>query len=116
MNLKEHIEQLRQSSAKDLAELKDLKALEALRIKYLGRNGAITAALDKLREVAKEERAAAGKAANEVKTWLVTEIEALQAQFTAQTAGPAKQIDITLPGRRLHIGKLHPLTQVTDRL
>ena len=116
MNLKEQIEQLRQNAAKDLAEIKDLKALEAFRVKYLGRNGAVTAVLEGLRNATKEEKPILGKLSNELKTWLAGELESWHSKLSAQSAGPAKQIDITLPGRRPHIGKLHPLTQVTDQL
>lgn len=116
MNLKEQLEQIRQNAAKELAELKDHKGLEALRVKYLGRNGALTAALDKLREAAKEERPTLGKLSNEVKTWLSGELEKLQRKLGEQERRSDTNLDLTLPGRRPHVGKLHPLTQVTDRL
>jgi len=116
MNLKEELEQLRKSAAIDLDDVTDPKSLEAVRVKYVGRNGALTAALDKLREVPKEEKPVVGKLSNEIKTWLAGELEALQAKLGAQARGAGQHVDITLPGRRPHVGKLHPLTQIAERI
>src|SRR5438552_9356694 len=91
MSLKEQIEQLRQSAARDLAEIKDLKALEAFRVKYVGRNGAVTAVLEGLRNATKEEKPILGKLSNELKTWLAGELESWHAKLSAQSVGPAKQ-------------------------
>jgi phenylalanyl-tRNA synthetase alpha chain len=116
MSLKEQLENIRKEAATDLAAVTDAKSLEAVRVKYVGRNGALTAALDKLREVPKEERPVVGKLSNEIKTWFAAELEALQARLAAQSQRAESKVDITLPGRRPHIGKLHPLTQMTERI
>lgn len=115
MNLKERLEQIRQQATTELAGANDAQAVESLRVKYLGRNGALTAALDRMREVPKEEKPLVGKLANEIKNWLTSEIENRRSQLGTK-ARAGKAIDITLPGRMPHVGKLHPLTQVTDRL
>ena len=100
-----------------LSEAKDAGALEALRVKYLGRRGALTERFVALRDPAlpPEERSLLGKKLNEMKQRLE---EALAKQGGAlQAAGPRgdKTIDLTLPGHLSEIGRLHPITQTINR-
>jgi phenylalanyl-tRNA synthetase alpha chain len=97
----------------------DPAALEAARIEYLGAaKGRLKAVQKGLGQVAKEEKPAAGKRFNEVKSAIEAAFEAAQQRATA--AGAAKQsgsqFDPTLPGRPLRIGRLHPLTQTIEEL
>ena len=98
-----------------LAAADDADALEGWRVRYLSRKGgALSAAMDVIGKLAREERPAYGQAANEVKTSLETAFaerqealkqEALQAELVGGT------VDITLPGRPPSIGHLHITTQ-----
>jgi phenylalanyl-tRNA synthetase alpha chain len=97
----------------------DQAALEEARVRYLGRKGALAAILRGLADLDQAERPAIGKAANEVK-------QKLEAAFTAQreaiearareAALAAEQVDVTLPGRPVTMGRLHPSTQILRRI
>src|SRR5438132_6311036 len=97
----------------------DTAALEAARIEFLGAaKGRLKNVQKGLGAVAKEDKPAAGKRFNEVKS----EIEAAfaAAQQRISSAGVAKkegtQFDPTLPGQRLRLGRLHPITQTIEEL
>jgi phenylalanyl-tRNA synthetase alpha chain len=108
------LNQLRADALAQLAPIWDAAPLEEWRVKFLGRKGALAALMEKLGALPKEERAAAGKLANETK-------RALEAAYHAKT-GAMKQralsetlesepLDVTLPGRPVQRGRLHPATQ-----
>jgi phenylalanyl-tRNA synthetase alpha chain len=98
------------------ANIPSSDALEALRIKYLGRKGLISALFDGIKDVPAAERREYGKALNELKNLATTRLDELQRTFTS--ARPAQTIDPTLPGRKDITGGLHPLTimlnEITD--
>jgi phenylalanyl-tRNA synthetase alpha chain len=92
----------------------DSAALDAWRIRYLGRNGMLTGILRGLRNVPEDDRRAVGAAANALKQRLeealaAREQEQRRAELDAGLAAAA--IDVTLPGRSPNIGRLHPVTQ-----
>jgi len=111
-------EKLTQTRAKieaALASAKDLPALEALRVSFLGKNGEITALLKSLGELPPEERRQAGQAANELRDWVTNAITQAKTEITASQQASAlatESIDVTLPGRRRKIGRLHPISTV----
>lgn len=97
----------------------DAAALEQVRVRYLGRKGSLAAILRGLADLSPAERPAVGKLANEVKerleAALATRREALQAAARA-AALAAERVDVTLPGRPVPMGRLHPSTQVLRRI
>ncbi|HZN33601.1 MAG TPA: phenylalanine--tRNA ligase subunit alpha [Pirellulaceae bacterium] len=97
----------------------DPPALEAARIEFLGAaKGRLKAVQKGLGAVAKEDKPAAGKRFNEVKSLVESAFEA--AQQRATVAGPAakggSQFDPTVPGAPLRLGRLHPITQTIEEL
>ena len=92
----------------------DLAALEQARVNYLGSNGKFTALMKQLGTLAKEEKPAAGKAINSAKVELEAALAQRRAELELKAALPQEPTDFTLPGRRRVLGKLHPLTQVTE--
>ncbi|HEX5814585.1 MAG TPA: phenylalanine--tRNA ligase subunit alpha, partial [Methylomirabilota bacterium] len=93
--------------------------LESLRVKYLGRSGALTQILKSLGTLPAEERPLVGAAANEAKRELESLLdarlaEALEAERRRQRE--RARPDLTLPGRRPPRGSLHPLTRVRDEI
>jgi phenylalanyl-tRNA synthetase alpha chain len=89
-------------------------ALEQARAAYLGVNGRFTALLKALGTLPKEERPAAGRVLNAVKTELETALAARREALALEAARPKHPTDFSLPGRRRYLGHLHPLTQVTE--
>jgi phenylalanyl-tRNA synthetase alpha chain len=116
--MKDALEQIRSEALAALAAGGDEGAVEALRIRYLGRKGALTGVMRQLRDVPAEQRPAMGALLNQIKD----EIEArINEALTASRAGARSQrarerIDISEPGRRPQLGRLHPLMQTMEQL
>ncbi len=108
-------EELRREWREASGSAHDPEALEALRVRFLGRKGAVTAAFDALKALPPEARAAAGKLLNALKDEIAAALEARREEvereaLQARLAG--ERCDLTLPGAWRPLGRLHPLTQV----
>jgi phenylalanyl-tRNA synthetase alpha chain len=87
--------------------------LETLRVKYLGRKGALTGILRGLGKLDPEVRRHVGQEANRAKEALEAALDqALRALKEAARRAAATSVDVTLPGRRLPRGRLHPLNRI----
>jgi phenylalanyl-tRNA synthetase alpha chain len=105
------LESAKAASLGEIAAASDAGAVEALRVKYIGRNGSIPALIKAMKDVPKEERPAFGKA---VQAWKA-EVEAALASKSAQApAAKAVSADLTLPGRWFGLGARHPLSRVVE--
>lgn len=102
---------LEQISAADSKE-----ALESVSVSFLGRKGLLTAFLRNIPSLPVDERPAAGKNGNLLKIKLEKVIRQARSGLEADAAGDAEGIDITLPGRMVKKGALHPVTQVIDEI
>ncbi len=116
MTLEEQIEPLKQSALTELRAAADLPALEQARVAYLGSQGKLTGLMKQLAALPKEEKPAAGKAINTAKTELESVLVERRTELELKAAQPKEPTDFTLPGRRRVLGKLHPLTQVTEEI
>jgi phenylalanyl-tRNA synthetase alpha chain len=97
----------------------DLRALDDVRVRYLGKSGVFTEQLKQLGKLPKEERPAAGQEINKAKQALQQRIEARkgeleQAALTQRLA--AERVDVSLPGRGAGQGGLHPVTRTMRRI
>ena len=113
------LEQLLEQAQSEVADSTDAKDLNDLRVKYLGRKGALTAHLKSLGKMPAEQRAAAGKQINQIKQALSASIESRQAELEAEsveTRLAGERLDVTLPGRGRNIGHLHPVTRTMRRM
>ncbi len=113
MNMKENLEQIRAQALAAIAA--DGVDLEALRVKYLGKKGELTAVLRGMGQLSAEERPIIGQVANEVRSTIedalaarkeVLAAEALEAQLVAE------RLDVTMPGTATRMGHTHPLNLV----
>jgi phenylalanyl-tRNA synthetase alpha chain len=108
------IEPLKQTAQAELNAAPDLAALEQTKGAWIGPNGKFTALMKQLGTLSKEEKPAAGKLINAAKVELEAALVARREELELKAALPKEPTDFTLPGRRRALGKLHPLTQVTD--
>ena len=113
--LEQQLQNIRAEAEAAFTGCSDVQSLDQLKSKYLGRGGIVTSLLEKLGTLPKEEKPRIGKLANEVKNALTAAITAKREEMEEKAAPSGPAVDITLPGRRHHIGKLHPLTQIFDR-
>jgi phenylalanyl-tRNA synthetase alpha chain len=110
------LEQLRDEALRKIGSASDEQALEAARVKYLGRSGSISAWGEQMKTFPKAEKPVVGKLLNEVRTAVTAAIETRGQQFQSQKeSGALAKIDISLPGTPHELGTLHPLTQMWDR-
>ena len=114
MPLLDEIEPLKQAALAELKAVADLAALEQAKGAWIGPHGRFTALMKQLGTLPKEEKPAAGKAVNAAKTELEAAVGARRSELELTAALPKEPTDFTLPGRRRAVGRLHPLTRVTD--
>jgi phenylalanyl-tRNA synthetase alpha chain len=110
------LEQLRVEALHEIGSASDEQALEAARIKFLGKSGSISAWGEQMRSLGKDEKPIVGKLLNEVRNAVTAALEARAANFRSQKESEAlARIDVSLPGTPYDIGALHPLTQMWER-
>ena len=114
MDLIKDIEPLKNAALAEMNAAGDLAALEQAKVSYLGSHGKFTALMKQLGSLPKEDRPAAGKLINVAKTELDSALEQRRVELELKASMPKEPADFTLPGRRRGIGRLHPLTQVTE--
>ena len=115
--MKEQLEAIRKSALESIAGTQSGAELEALRVKYLGKKGELTAVLKQMGKLSPEERPVMGQMANEVRAALEKAIEA-QSAILAEKALEAKleaeTVDVTIPGKKTELGHKHPMYTALD--
>ena len=117
--MKEKLDAIRAEALEAVAAADSLPALEVLRVKYLGRKGALTDVLRGLGQAPEAERPALGQAANEVKAAISQVLDERKTALEAQEAGKRAErnrIDLSLPGRKPRMGHMHLIPQVTEEI
>ncbi|CAH9018614.1 phenylalanine--tRNA ligase subunit alpha [Candidatus Nitrosacidococcus sp. I8] len=117
--MSESLDEIILLAKKAVLDVSDLESLDKVRIHYLGKKGVLTGYLKTLGQISPEDRPAFGKAINNAKLLLQSELESrkeilTQVSLAAKLA--SESIDISLPGRRMDIGGLHPVTQTLNRI
>jgi phenylalanyl-tRNA synthetase alpha chain len=113
------LDDLLTSAMTAFGEAADATALEAARIEFLGaKSGRLRAVQKCLGTIDKADKPAAGKRFNEVKQEIDTAFEAAEGRLAGRAGASEERcaVDLTLPGRRPHLGHLHPLTQTIEDL
>ena len=111
------IEELERRAARAIAETRDLEALEAERIRYLGRKGELTKALRSIKTLPAGERPVVGEAINKTKERLEALLEEREKALSSGSADEEPYPgDPTLPGRRGHAGGRHILHVVIEEI
>ena len=113
------LEALRETLLADIAEAKDLAALDRVRVTALGKKGSVTARMKGLRELDGEARKAAGVALNALKDELAAALDDRRAILdgaAVEARLDQEHVDITLPGRAAPEGRVHPVSQVLDEI
>lgn len=115
--MEQELRQLQAEAETKLATLDNPKDLEEIRVRYLGRKGLFTTLLRQLGQVSAEDRPRLGKLANEIKEALEQKFNARKSELVASVAGADRQRDdLSLPGRLVPFGRLHPVTQIMDEV
>ena len=115
----EELNHFLENSREEIQKANDLRALDSLRVMYLGKKGEVTQLLKKLSEIPENQRAAEGKRVNLLKNELKKIIEARKKELhelEIEERLVQEKIDVTLPGRRSGSGGLHPITRTIERM
>ena len=117
--MKQQLENIENAAMAEASSSDSIKALDELRIKYLGKKGELTAILKQMGKLSAEERPVIGQLANKVRQdieeAITSKMSALKAKEKERKMA-AESIDITLPGKQQSIGKLHPLKIVENEI
>ncbi|NLL63377.1 MAG: phenylalanine--tRNA ligase subunit alpha [Ruminococcaceae bacterium] len=117
--MKEQLNAMRSNATAELATVTSLSELDAVRIKYLGKKGELTAVLKQMGGLSAEERPIIGQAANDVRQYITDEIEAKTASLKMEGLNArlaTESIDVSMPGKRKVLGHRHPLSIVLDEV
>jgi phenylalanyl-tRNA synthetase alpha chain len=113
------LQRLEESALAEIGAAESLRALDDLRVRYLGKKGEVTQRLKGLGELSPDERREAGAAINVVKDRLAEAVAARKALLEGAAMDErlsGESLDVTLPGRGERPGALHPLTRTSRRI
>lgn len=114
--MEQQVEALRGEALADIAAATDRATLEAARIRYIGKSGAVTAISEGMRNVAKEDRPRFGKLLNDLRQAVTQALDdSERLLLEAADSAAVSSLDLSLPGTWTSTGTLHPLTQLMDR-
>jgi phenylalanyl-tRNA synthetase alpha chain len=117
--MEKDLQNISAAAADEIGNIRNSKELEALRIKYLGKKGELTAILKGMGALSNEERPKIGKTANEVREKIENSLKnKLKEISKSELEENLKndRIDVTMPGKGIKSGSLHPLTAVLNEL
>lgn len=117
--MKEKLKSILEIAEKELQEASNRSELEALRVKYLGKKGELTAVLKQMGSLTADERPVIGQIANEVRENIENLLEKCDRVIKDEETSAkleSETIDITLPGKRHRLGHKHPLSIVLDEV
>ena len=117
--MKQQLEEIKSRAAAALANAKLPQEIDELRVRFLGKKGELTGILMQMGKLSPEERPVIGQLANEVRSWIETDIETRLTEIKASQMAArleSEKLDVTLPGKRPQFGAKHPLSIVLDEI
>ena len=117
--MKEKIEQIKKESLENIKKAKDMKELNDLKVKYLGKKGELTTILRGMGNLSPEERPIIGSLVNEIRDELNNSFDAKEKELERQELLKrleTENIDVTEPSKKVNLGSLHPITQIISEV
>lgn len=117
--MKEKLQSIRELAEQAMTACKDSRELDAIRVKYLGKKGEVTALMKNMRNLTPEERPAFGQMVNDLRAAIETSLAENKSRLEeAAMAAKLKSetIDVTMPGEAFTMGKKHPINIVLDEV
>ena len=117
--MKELMQKLRESSVKEILDCDSAERLEAMRVRYLGKKGELTAILRQMGSLSAEERPAMGQLANQLRSEIEEAIDKRREELSSammELKLVSEAVDVTLPGKDIRMGHKHPMYNVLDQL
>ncbi len=117
INMKKEVEEIKKSAFEEMEMCADLKNLEAVKIKYLGRKGELAEVLRSLKNLSIDERRKIGPQAQKLKIELEEKIKEKFENLQSSILNlKSRGIDITKPAKKIETGHLHPLTKIEEEI
>ena len=117
--MKELMQKLRESSVKEILDCDSAERLEAMRVRYIGKKGELTAILRQMGSLSAEERPAMGQLANQLRSEIEEAIDKRREELSSammELKLESEAVDVTLPGKDIRMGHKHPMYNVLDQL
>lgn len=117
--MKTQLENIKIAAQNEILAAKTQKDIDDIKVKYLGKKGALTAILKQMGTLSSEERPIIGQLANEIRDFIGENINSSLKKIKKQELDKQltnEKIDVTLPGTRRHLGHKHPLSIVLDEV
>ncbi|TDB63142.1 phenylalanine--tRNA ligase subunit alpha [Photorhabdus khanii] len=114
-----HLAELVANAKAAIEDAQDVAALDLVRVEYLGKKGHLTLQMSSLRDLPVEERPAAGAVINQAKQEVQEVLNACKEKLETDLLNfrlAAEKIDVSLPGRRMENGGLHPVNRTIERI
>ncbi len=115
----EELLRLKEEALKDIAEAEELKSLQDIRVRYLGKKGLVTEKLKGIAGLSKQERPEFGRVLNEIKALIESSISRKEDILKAadkQRMLRSEAVDISLPGYFTTIGREHPISKILSEI
>ena len=116
--MKEKLEEILKEGLAEIERANDLKSLDEVRVKFLGKQGALTSILRNMKEVPQEERKEVGSLANGVREKLESALSKKSEKLEEDALNlrmQSEKVDITMPSKGVKRGALHPLTRFNNK-
>ena len=117
--MREQLESIREKAKEVITSVSSLQELENARVRFLGKKGELTPILRGMGQLPPEERPVIGQIVNEVRAFIEKKLEEAREKIIQQEKAlklEREVIDVTIPGKRKHLGSRHPLTIVMDEV
>ena len=114
-----NIEEIKKNIEQELNETKDIKSLNDLKVKYLGKKGIITELSSKIKEIPNEEKKEFGMKMNELKNSFNSLYDSKKTLFEEEALNEklvSESIDVTLPAKKNNVGHSHPNTLALEEI
>ncbi len=118
-NMIENLKSIKEKALAEILMISDKKTLNEIKVKYLGKQGELTAILRGMRDVASEDRPKVGALVNEVRSAIEGQISAKEEKFAEEELAHAlasQKVDITEPSKFVKRGAIHAIPMITDKL
>lgn len=119
MEITKIMDELKDEAIKELETVSDLKSLQDVKVKFLGKKGSIQGLMKHMKDLPNEEKPKFGQKVNELKSFVSTKIEGLQTEIKElelRKKLESESIDVTLPADQYLTGSTHPITKVVEEI
>lgn len=117
--MKELMQELSVNALQSIHDAESMEALEALRVKYLGKKGELTAILKQMGKLSAEERPVMGQLANKIRADIEGSIDVKRTELESKALEERLQneaVDVTIPGEEMKLGHKHPMYMALDEI